>query len=353
MKLGFLVDSISSQSSGIGYYSLGLINNFIGSTMNDCYLIDYKNNTIDCDNYIKVNNPFLFLRTYLWHNYVPIKISNFDYIFNISGCPHLIPYKAKEFFFVHDISWHHFPQHHPLGRVLFHRYLFNRTIKNCYKVIAVSNFTKNDLIESFNIPENKILVLYPSVNDKHIKPEKPKLKLDFPYILFIGTIEPRKNLESLIRAFYLLKKKYSCEHKLLICGKTGWKYSNVFKLENDLNLKNEVIFKGYVSQEVKKYLLRNAELFVYPSFYEGYGIPVIEAFSNKCPVITSNLSSLPEISGNAALYINPYDIPQLAESMQKVLTDGNLRKKLVKRGVKRIEYLKRNSKINALADFIK
>jgi glycosyltransferase involved in cell wall biosynthesis len=217
-------------------------------------------------------------------------------------------------------------------------------IKNRTSVmICVSESTKNDCIKLLNIPEKRLRVIplsadeqyKPLKNKKQIHDElKQEYNIDFPFILFVGTLEKRKNVPTLLKSFYKLKKS-KVEHKLVVVGGKGWKYTKIFDLIEELNLKNEVIFTDYVSDKYLVKLYNAADLFVYPSLYEGFGLPPLEAMACGCPVITSNTSSLPEVVGDAGIMINPNDIDGLTESMLKILTDNQLREEMSRKSLER------------------
>jgi glycosyltransferase involved in cell wall biosynthesis len=164
-----------------------------------------------------------------------------------------------------------------------------------------------------------------------------KYHLPKRFILYFGTIEPRKNIVGLIKAFELLKEKNkdfknAC---LVIAGGKGWLFRDIFEAAEKSKYAKQIIFTGFVSPEDKVYLYNLAELFVYPSFFEGFGFPPLEAMACGVPTITSNTSSLPEIAGEAALMIDPYDVEELAWAMEEILSDGNLSKELGKRSLDR------------------
>ena len=163
---------------------------------------------------------------------------------------------------------------------------------------------------------------------------KKKHDITFPFILYLGTLEPRKNLKSLILAYNEIKKKFP-EYKLIIGGAKGWGYKNIFQIIDNLGIDKDIIFTGYIPEKDLPSLYNSAELFVYPSFYEGFGLPPLEAMACGTPVITSNTSSLPEVVGNAGIMVDPNNVNQLADAMYKVLTDDNLRRDMIKKGLKR------------------
>lgn len=336
MKLGIITDSVHSNITGIGNYTKNLCISINKYKNIDIKYIDYEENDFNKEHLIKINNPFPFFRTYLWHNYLPLQLKkmNFDYILNISGCPHAFSYKDKEIYFIYDLSMFVTPKTHPPSRVLMYKILFGKTIENCHKIVVISQSTKLDLIKYYKIPANKIIVVYPSLPKITKIQKKPKIAVRKPYILYLGTLEPRKNITLIIKAVHQLKSTSFFPYQLIIAGKKGWGYSGIFKLVKKLRLEKEVTFTGYVSEKEKHYLYKHASLFVYPSFYEGFGIPPLEAMACGCPVITSNTSSLPEVVGNAGLMINPYNTNELVLSIKKILNDKILKIDMIKKGLK-------------------
>jgi glycosyltransferase involved in cell wall biosynthesis len=159
---------------------------------------------------------------------------------------------------------------------------------------------------------------------------KQKYHLPDRFILFVGTLEPRKNIIRLLEAYARIKDKLP--HKLVIAGTKGWLYQPIFEAVKRLSLRNNVIFLGYVDDGNLPALYNLADLFVYPSIYEGFGLPVLEAMACGIPVITSNVSSLPEVAGDAAVLVDPYNVKELAGAMKHVLTNASLRKQVINKG---------------------
>ncbi|GEQ18858.1 glycosyltransferase family 4 protein [Clostridium butyricum] len=209
------------------------------------------------------------------------------------------------------------------------------------KIITVSESSKRDIIRYLNVPEEKIEVVYNGVEyDRFAKSNNSQDKLkvmkkyNLPqnYILYMGTLEPRKNIESIVRAYSVLKKNYNHEIKLVIAGKKGWLFENIFNLVENLKLQDDVIFTDYVDEIDKAAIYQMAKLFIFPSIYEGFGIPVLEAMAASVPVITSNVSSLPEVAGDAAILVEPKDVNSIAKNMHKILSNNDLRDKLICKG---------------------
>ena len=237
---------------------------------------------------------------------------------------------------VHDLVRFYFPfDPEKLAERIFLK-LDIRGIKRAGHLIATSQNTKNDLIEYMKIPQNKITVIYNGIDRSIFKPYDVRLRLlDKPYILYVGSERPRKNLGRLFEAFAILKKEFP-DFKLLKIGPVGRheKYRrNAEKELKRLGITRDVAFIDYVSEQDLVSYYCSAELLAYPSLYEGFGLPPLEAMSCGCPVVTSNISSLPEVVGEAGIMVDPRDITSLAEAMRRVLTDSKLRDGMVGKGL--------------------
>jgi len=253
---------------------------------------------------------------------------------------HLLPRltRAKSVFTLHDLVFRFYPQtHKPLNR-WFLTLMMPRFLKGADAVIAVSESTKRDAIRIYGIDEAKTTVIYEGVSP-HFRRASPqavaavrqKYGLPDEFILSVGTIEPRKNLTSLVEAYHALRNERS-PLGLVIVGKKGWLYSGFFTRMHELGLDNKVIFPGFVPDEDLPALYSAAALFVFPSLYEGFGLPVLEALACGAPVITSNASSLPEVAGEAALLVDPNSLEALVRAAREVLSKGRLREDLQAKG---------------------
>lgn len=216
-------------------------------------------------------------------------------------------------------------------------------ISECDGIITVSNYSKKDIVETFNYPEEKIYVTELAAEDIY-RPLDRKLckslikqyySIEGDYILYIGGFSPRKNIVGLIEAFCKFKSQYKKDIKLIIAGKQGISYSTYLSRVRELHIEDSVVFPGFISIEHLPYLYNAAELFVYPSFYEGFGLPPVEAMSCGVPVIASNVTSIPEVTQDSALLIDPYDTDALSDAMIRVLNDENLKFKLMMKGIVR------------------
>lgn len=226
----------------------------------------------------------------------------------------------------------------PNFRDKFYLNLDYKGIKKATKIIAISQATKKDLMRYLKIPDEQISVVYLGVDHAIFRPSPQPSNFEYPYILFVGSEHPRKNLPTLLRAFKRLKEQARFKDlKLVKVGKAGGPEANyrgqTAQVINSLNLEGEVMFTELVSVEDLRAYYCGAECFVLPSFYEGFGFPPLESMACGCPVITSNSSSLPEVVGEAAIKISPHDVGGLVAALEGVLTDQELRKSLINKGV--------------------
>lgn len=247
---------------------------------------------------------------------------------------------------VHDLSYLHFPN-------LFNKndlyQLTNWTkysIEKASHIIAVSETTKDDIIKNYGVNPSKISVTYEGFDEKRFTPQpkekiaevKKKYKISGEYIIFIGTLQPRKNIEFLIDSFNKLIKKTKTKNlKLVIVGKKGWLYEPIATKVTKLRLEDKVIFTGYVADADLPQLISGAKVYVLPSLWEGFGIPPIEAQACGVPVVVSSTSSLPEIVSESALTVDPTQVSSIASGINKVITNSKLRKELRQKGFKNIE----------------
>lgn len=241
---------------------------------------------------------------------------------------------------VHDLIAIHFGREIPLGSRLY----FGKWMPFSYRfsdhIIAVSEYTKQDLIKLLGFDAKKITVIplaaderyQPLKDEGEIKKIKAKFNLKDQVILHVGTLNPRKNLEFLVRCFALVKERLNESIQLVITGKKGWYYDDLFKLVAELRLDDDVIFTGYVTDEEKVALYSAAHLLAFPSRYEGFGLPPLEAMQCGTPVIASNTSSIPEVVGNAGILLSPDDKNGWVIAMERLLTDSAERGRLARLG---------------------
>lgn len=252
--------------------------------------------------------------------------------------------RAKRIITFHDLSFVHFPEFYsPRGWFWHWQQNYAKQANDADAIIAVSEFTRQDIIATLGVEPGKVHTIYSGinpfykkngVNDKERARFLQEKKLTKPFLLFVGTLEPRKNISGIIRAFDIVKNDpFNRELQLIIVGKEGWLCDTIFKDVREAKWKNDIVLWGEASYEDLRMLYATTEAFVYPSFFEGFGFPPLEAQACGAPVITSNRSSLPEIMGNSALLVDPWKTEELAAAMQLVLKNDAIRKELIRKGV--------------------
>ena len=247
--------------------------------------------------------------------------------------------QARTVLTVHDLSFMRVPEcSQPSLRAYLLR-VVPPSVRRADVVLADSQSTRNDVVELLGVSPDRVRVLYPGVDeafrrvlDTHVLAEvRQRYRLPERFVLGVGTLQPRKNLPRLIEAY--ARSREDTDIKLVIAGGTGWMYEGIFRRVEDLGLQDEVYFPGYVADEDLPALYTLADLFAFPSLYEGFGLPPLEAMACGTPVVTSNVSSLPEVVGDAALTVDPHDVGALANAMRRVLNEPALRNAMVRRGL--------------------
>ncbi len=254
---------------------------------------------------------------------------------------------------VHGLEYEFLPEAYSLWERIYMRLTIKKSCCWADKIISVSYSTKNDLMELYKVPQDKIEVIYEgcsfyenqvkNVIEKNIKDsenilEKYQVK-DVKYLLFLGRIEARKNMLGIIKAFAILKRKYLIPHKLVLAGGLGYRYSQIVKYIQNNDFKDEIYLTGFIDEKDKREILKNADVFLFPTLYEGFGLPIIEAQSLGVPVVASNNSSIPEIVGEKvkSSLVDPNNHEEIAQAVFNILSDKNIRKDLVVPGLENIK----------------
>lgn len=247
---------------------------------------------------------------------------------------------------IHDLGYLYYPQTHTHWERWYLDWATRFNAHASARVIVDSQATANDLISFYGLDPNKIVLAYPAGAEGFTPVTDPTtletVRLKYGtgprYFLYVGTLQPRKNLATLLRAFASLvtRRAIGDDVRLVLAGKRGWLYKEILEMARSLALQGRVVFSGYVPQEDLPALLSGALAYVLPSWYEGFGLPVLEAMSCDTPVICSNVSSLPEVAGEAALLFDPADASALAEAMWRLYADSALRQELIARGRERV-----------------
>lgn len=241
---------------------------------------------------------------------------------------------------VHDIAYEHYPQFFTPAEVARLRVLVPLTIRRAAVVLTVSEFCKQDIVRRYCVPPEKVVVAYnapdpmfrPIHDEARLASVRERYGTGEQYILSVGNLQPRKNLRTLIDAYVRLRRADATRHKLVLVGKKAWLYDDIFAAARESGYAEEIVFTGYVPDEDLVALYNAADLFVYPSIFEGFGLPPLEAMACGAPVIASNTSALPEVLGDAALLVDPLDPKGMAQALMTVLDELCVRSSLATQG---------------------
>jgi glycosyltransferase involved in cell wall biosynthesis len=249
--------------------------------------------------------------------------------------PERLPHRCAGVVTLHDLAFLRYPHVLTRSKRIYHRTFTMHSLRRATMIIANSNSTKRDAIELAGIPANHIRMVYPCIDerfsnvilDEDIQSFRLAHGLTAGFLLYLGTLEPRKNITTLIEAYAQLRKIYGREEKLVLAGGKGWLFDSIFQSVQELGLESEVLFPGFVSDAEQLLWYHSASVFVYPSLYEGFGMPVTEALACGIPAVTSNVSSLPEAGATLSLTVDPHDSEAMARAIYKALTDETLCKR--------------------------
>ena len=273
----------------------------------------------------------------IWHQislHKLLKKLNADIFVGTDG---IIPLKTntKTLSVIHDLNFEHHPEHLPNTVRKFYCKYFPLFAKKTNRIATVSEYSKSDIVKTYGINSNKIDVVYNGAN-KNFKPIseeeqtliKDKYTQGAPFFLFIGTLHPRKNLINLFKAFDKFKKESDSDYKLLVVGKKMWWTNEIENTYNNLNYKNDIIFVGRIPENDLYKITASAYALTYTPVFEGFGIPLVEAMSCGVPVITSNVTSMPEVIENAGILVNPNSVDDISNAMQRISAENKLRQEL-------------------------
>jgi len=362
MNIGIDVNCLIFEKAGFGRYTYNLVKNLLKIDKRNHYFLygsfirkkkERKKILTDLVKKVEAKNVTIRIIPLpaSWKEFLtglPISLKMFirDPL-DVYFAPHFAGIPKKGFdnmaVAIHDLVFQKFPEHR--GRYLSNYYL-KRTkiaIKQAKVIIAPSDSTKKDLQQYFKLGNKKIIVIPEAVtenfkvckNKKLIKEKTNKyIPLDTKFLLSVGTLEPRKNLSLIIKAFALLPNNLKQEYKIVFTGGEGWNNKILRETIKNYNLESKVIFTGFADEADLPYIYNRASIFIYPSLYEGFGLPPLEAMACGTPVIASNCSSLPEVVESAGILINPKNEEELARSIKKILLSPRLAKKLSLYGLK-------------------
>lgn len=363
MKIGIDIRClVDGKRTGVEEYTLGLLEHVFEMDQRNEYILflnSFHAPKFDLNFFSRFPNvkvkifriPNKLLNLFFWYfgwPHVDKMIGGVDIFFmpniNFIG----LSKEAKLVLTMHDLSFEYFPHFFSTKRRLWHSFINpKRLCKRAHRVIAVSDSTRQDVIMKYGIKPEKVARIYNGTpdafkvadrNDISLLKIKDKYHLPFSFIFFLGTIEPRKNIVSIARAFDQLKKMNHPElskYKLVISGAKGWKTESIFRELRNAQYTKDMIYTDRISNEEKPAIYNLASVFVYPSFFEGFGLPPLEAMKCGVPVISSNISSLPEVVGDAGVMIDPERPDELFEALKSVLLDRELSQRLSEKGPRR------------------
>ncbi|MBU1037357.1 glycosyltransferase family 4 protein [Patescibacteria group bacterium] len=341
---------LSSQLTGVGVYLYEILKQLFNLDQKNNYKLFLNSLSGPLPKIISEFKSYPNVKVYSF-NY-PNKLLNLSLIFvsrpaldkMIGGCdlfwfPNLnfwqVTKNCKTVISIHDLSFQRIPWAYSAKMRWWHKAVKPKVkLEQADKILTVSRNSKRDLQEVYDLPVEKIEVIYPGIEENppfNQQNFEKKYKLPKEYILYLGTLEPRKNVEGVIQAFEKINKR---DIYLIIAGGKGWLYRRIYKTVQKSKAKNRIIFLDYVNSNDRWQLYYGAKLLLWPSFYEGFGFPVVEAMSCGCPVITSANSSLPEVTEGAAFLVDPYNIQEITSAVNYLLNDEKLRQQLIAQGLR-------------------
>lgn len=239
---------------------------------------------------------------------------------------------------IHDLAFEHYGEYVPFWVRHYYQHFTPKYAHKSVRLAAVSEYTKQDLVKQYGVNADKIDVVYNGANTEYkilTAAEKAQMEAEIsdgqPYFLFIGAIHPRKNVANILRAYDAFRQQNDVACKFIIAGRKAWQTKEPMEVYEEMTFKEEVIFLGHVPLAKLKLILGAATALIFPSYFEGFGIPILEGFYCEVPVLTANVSSMPEVAGDAAILVDPYSVAAIADGMRALYFDKDLRKELIAR----------------------
>jgi len=345
MRVGIDARLVYYSQAGIGQYILHLVNGLAKVDKKSEYVLLQSRK--DQTSILDQSN---FRRVPLWtpsHHRLERFSLNVELMrlgLDVLHSPDFIPPQrpsCKSVITIHDLAFLLYPHFLTKESARYYGHI-DQAVRWTDHIIAVSESTKRDTVQHLGVPEDKITVVYEAANPIFHPIDREKAReqvrnrhgVDGPYILFVSTIEPRKNVPTLLRAVWQLMECYKEDVHIVLAGGKGWLFGDTFAVVDELKLDSRVHFVGRVPSEDLLYLYNAAELLAHPAFYEGFGLPPLEAMACGLPVIVSNVASLPEVVGDAGLLIDPHNVDELTIAMWRVLNDDQLRQEMREKGLR-------------------
>ncbi|MDR0412070.1 MAG: glycosyltransferase family 4 protein [Treponema sp.] len=361
MNIAFNIQPLLSDTkTGVGYAEEHLVKALIAQNASDTFFLEFfsqfEKNVEKVNFYLKENVRTSICSFFYWELYRLISAlfplpywwffrtkADVAHFFNFIVPPGV---KGKKIVTIHDLAFRRFPETVRAKTKYMLKWGLAKAIKRADRIIAVSEWTKREILRFYRYPAERIDVVYngvdPCVYRTMLDPmdiERVRKRRCIPesYILYLGTIEPRKNLERLIKAYSLLKSKHPDSPALVLAGKKGWCYERIIQAYEESAARESIIWIGYVAEEEKPFLLAGAIFFCFPSLYEGFGMPILEAFACGTPVLTANNSSLAEIAGDAAFFVDALSIQDICDKLEQMYINVDVRANLRQKGLERVK----------------
>lgn len=350
MKIGYIISQIA-DGTGVASYTYNLLQAMADVSDHEFVLLKDQHYSADwLAQFRCIDLPYskkLFPKIILGSFFLKTiqRKERFDLIHDPAQiAPFLFKTGTIQVVTIHDLTALRFKEYHTTGIYLVHKYLLPWTLRNIDKIIAVSGFTGNDIAHCLKIPAAKTEVIYEAAeniygklaDNNKLQTIKENYRLPNKFLLSVGTLEPRKGIDVLIKGFARISSQIP-DYKLVIAGKSGWKCRNILNRIKAAQLSGKIIYLGYVPKEHLPFLYNLADIFVYPSYSEGFGLPLLEAMACGCPVITCDNSSLTEIADKqAALLIESGNEGRLADAILRLIQDIGLKRTLIEAGFKRV-----------------
>ena len=349
-----------SAPTGVAHYVWHLVKNLLDIDTKNQYILffDFKVRDKDVKKFARPNVKMKFFPFSDYKKYMPVAYSEIlgtatyareklDILHSTSPL-YRVPaaYRGKIITTFYDFAPYRVPDLFPRLSTAKLKTLYSFAAKKSDRIIAVSSSTKKDAAELLKFPAEKIDVVHNGLDKRFFEEGvSPREKIEKlygltgKYILFLGTLEPRKNLSRVLEAFAVFKKNFKgkFDHKLAVAGKRGWLFKEYFQMAKDMGIENDVVFTGYVGGDELKPLYAHGEFFVMPSLWEGFGQTIVEAMACGAPCLVSRVASIPEVAGDAALFVDPHDTEGIAKGMQKLAADKSLREELGMKGKKQAQ----------------
>ena len=362
MKVAFDAQLLSEkEKTGIGFVAQNIVTEFLKDEKYECFgnYFSFGANKQNIEKIREYGKLGLKFNECKWFN---------NMIYRLLWCVFPVPYSlffgrktdvslffnyyvppfvsGKKITMIHDMVCMDCPETMSLKTKIMLKLTLKKSIKRADKIITISEFSKKRIIHHFGVDPKKIIIMPIGVDfdiyrnnysKKEIENVRCKFGINKDYFLYLGTLEPRKNIERIIDGYYQLIQKNNDAPLLVLAGKKGWLFESVFQKVEEYNIKDKVIFTGYISGEDAPVLMCGAKAFVFPSLYEGFGMPPLEAMACGTPVITSDCTSLPEVVGDCGILVNPLKSEEICGAMLKLVNDNELCARLSGEGRKRAE----------------